>query len=384
MERLVHRLGALALVFVAACSGDPDGVDPSTDAGGDALADGAANDAALPDGAPADGGPTVPSPRWVGRFVDETGGKRTAWPGGFVEARFTGTKLTLRLKDSGANRFAITLDGKTTRLTPTANVDAYVVGDALAPGEHVIQVMKDTEATVGDTVMVGLEVTGGTLLPIAVPPRRIEVIGDSISAGYGDLGIGPNCNFSTDTESFHETYGAVLGRKYGADVIATAWSGIGVYRNYGGATTNTMPTRYPRALPASTTSTWNFASWIPDVVLLNLGTNDFTGSSPPQQAFETTYESFVATIRKNYPSAFILAITGGPMLTGTNSTNEQAWVKNVVTKLQTAGDAKLGTIVLPVQTGSHGGIGCDYHPSVGEHAFMADTIAKVLGPALGW
>jgi lysophospholipase L1-like esterase len=382
---LARRAAPLLSLVLAACSADPDGtVPPAGDSGPDALAD-AGVDQAAPDGTTSDGGTTVPSPRWVGRFVDETGGgKRAAWSGAFVEARFTGTKITLRLKDSGANRFAVTLDGKTTRLTPQANVESYVLGDGLGPGEHVVQVMKDTEATVSETVILGLDVTGGALLPIAVPPRRIEVIGDSISAGYGVLGLGPNCNFSADTESFHETYAAVLGRKYGADVMGIAWSGIGLYRNYGGATTNTMPTRYPRALPASTASTWSFASYVPDVVLLNLGTNDFTGGSPPQQAFETAYETFVGTIRKNYPKAFVLAITGGPMLTGTDSTNEQTWVKNVITKLKTAGDTRLGTIVLPVQTGSHGGIGCDYHPSVGEQAFMADEIAKVLGPALGW
>lgn len=383
---IVRRIFTPLLFVLAACSADP-GDSPTDDAGGgdgggDAAAD-VSTDGAVGDASP-DGAATTLSPRWVGRFVDVTGGKRVAWSGGFVEARFTGTKVTLRLKDTGVNRFAITLDGKESRLTPQANVESYVLGDGLGPGEHVVRVMKDTEASVGETDILGLDVTGGSFVPILVPTRRIEVIGDSISAGYGDLGLGPNCNFSADTESFRETYASVLGRKYGADVIGIAWSGIGVYRNYGGSTTNVMPTRYPRALPNSTTSSWNFASFVPDLVLLNLGTNDFTGSSPPQQPFEAAYEAFVVTLRKNYPSAYILAITGGPMLTGTASTNEQAWVKNVVTKLKTAGDSRIGATVLPVQTGSHGGIGCDYHPSVGEHTFMADELAKAIGPALGW
>lgn len=378
------RLAATLALVLLGCSA-ADGTSPLDDDAGDAaVLDGAAPDSASDVGA-GDAGPTTPSPRWVGRFVPSTNGKRCAWSGCFVEARFSGTKITLRLKDSGANRFAITLDGKESRLTPMANVDTYVLGDGLAPGEHVVRVMKDTEASVAETEFLGLEVgAGGQFLPLAVPSRRIEVIGDSISAGYGDLGLGPNCNFSVDTESFRETYASVLGETYGADVVGVAWSGIGVYRNYGGGMTNTMPTLYPRALPASTTSAWSFASWLPDVVLLNLGTNDFTGSSPPQAAFETTYESFVTTIRKNYPAAYILAITGGPMLIGTASQNERAWVKNVLQKLTTAGDKKLGQIELPAQTGSHGGIGCDYHPSVGEHTFMAGEIAKLVGPALGW
>lgn len=72
------------------------------------------------------------------------------------------------------------------------------------------------------------------------------------------------------------------------------------------------------------------------------------------------------------------------MLLGTASQNERTWVKSVITKLTTAGDKKLDVIALPAQTGSHGGIGCDWHPSVGEHAFLADQIALKVGPALGW
>ena len=386
---LVRRFASVsALVLLIGCSADPDAY--VGDGGAEDADAASAPDAIAPDGGPieasvVDGGPTTLSPRWVGRFAPTSTGKRCAWSGSFVEARFSGTKITLRLKDAGSNRFAITLDGKESRLTPTANVDTYVLGDGLAPGEHVVRVLKDTEASVGATEILGLEVgAGGQFLPMPVPPRRIEVIGDSISAGYGDLGIGPNCNFSVDTESFQETYGADLGRKYGADVVGIAWSGIGVYRNYGGGMTNTMPTLYPRALPGTTTSTWSFASWVPDAVLLNLGTNDFTNSSPPEAPFEAAYTAFVSTIRKNYPSAFILAITGGPMLLGTASQNERTWVKNVIQQLTLAGDKQLGVVELPAQTGSHGGIGCDWHPSVGEHAFMADQIALKLGPALGW
>ena len=383
---MLLRRYAPALVLVLGCSADPDAY--VGDGGTDTPDAASVPDANTPDvvhPSVGDAGPTTLSPRWVGRFEPTLTGKRCAWSGSFVEARFTGTKITLRLKDSGSNRFEVTLDGKQSRLTPTANVDTYVLGDGLAPGEHVVRVFKDTEASVGETEFLGLELgAGGQFLPIAVPSRRIEVIGDSISCGYGDLGIGPNCNFSVDTESFREAYASDLGRKYDADVIGTAWSGIGVYRNYGGGMTNTMPVLYPRTLPASKTSAWSFPSWTPDLVLLNLGTNDFTNSSPPQAPFEAAYTAFVTTIRKNYPNAFILAITGGPMLLGTASTNERTWVKNVLQKLTAAGDKKLDVVELPAQTGSHGGIGCDWHPSVGEHAFMADQMALKIGPALGW
>ena len=46
----------------------------------------------------------------------------------------------------------------------------------------------DLEAFAGPDQLKGLTLTGGELLPIEKPTRRLEVIGDSISCGYGDEG----------------------------------------------------------------------------------------------------------------------------------------------------------------------------------------------------
>ena len=64
---------------------------------------------------------------------------------------------------------------------------------------------------------------------MADPGRVVEIVGDSISAGFGNLGsethpgYGPDptggCGFTTDTESAYLTYGAVAARALGIEVI---------------------------------------------------------------------------------------------------------------------------------------------------------------------
>lgn len=53
----------------------------------------------------------------------------------------------------------------------------------------------------------------------------------------------------------------------------------GVVRNYGEKTPTSpipFPMIYKRTVANDANSTWNTAQWTPDVVVINLGTNDFS------------------------------------------------------------------------------------------------------------
>ncbi len=57
-----------------------------------------------------------------------------------------------------------------------------------------------TEASFNETTFNGFDVPEGAYLPgPPVPTRRLEVIGDSISAAYGNEGVYP-CQFTSATE----------------------------------------------------------------------------------------------------------------------------------------------------------------------------------------
>ena len=155
-----------------------------------------------------------------------------------------------------------------------------------------------TEAFEGETTFRGFDFgSGGALLaPPPAPDRRLEVIGDSISAGYGVEGADQYCSFTAATENHEKTYEAVAANKVGADLVTVAWSGIGMLRDYSGDTSNNMPARYDLTLPLSAGSSWDFSRYVPGAVVINLGTNDFA-QGDPGQAFVTAYAGFVQHLR---------------------------------------------------------------------------------------
>jgi len=141
-----------------------------------------------------------------------------------------------------------------------------------------------------------------------------------------------------------------------------------------------MPTYYDRILPNRTNSLWDFSRFQPDAVVINLGTNDLsTSSDPDQTTFEAGYKALLVRVRKAYPSARILC-TNGPMLNGTDLANVRRYIGDVVTALA---DPKISTFEIPTQDGSDG-FGCDSHPSLERHKKMATVVTAALKTALGW
>lgn len=322
-------------------------------------------------------------PRFVGRF-DRTDATTPvfAWSGTAIALRFKGTAIGVTLTDGGNNFFEVVIDGQLTVLPLQSGTKKYVLGSNLSDAAHDVLLYRRTEAFFGETKFGGFDVDASAYLAgQPAPTKRLEVIGDSISAGYGNEGTLP-CQFEGQTENHYLTYGALAARKLGAELYTEAWSGIGMLRNNDGSTTGTMPERYPRALPESATSTWDFSSYVPDAVVINLGTNDFA-KGDPAMAFQSTYTTFVTDLRAHYPKArFYLAV--GPMLGGTDYDKAKVYLEGVIAARKTAGDSNLVVLPFATQDGTNDGLGCDYHPSLKTHQKMADQLVTTLKADLGW
>lgn len=301
-------------------------------------------------------------------------------------ARFQGTAATLRI-DGSPNQFTVVVDGNVASqvLKVVSGTSQYAIASGLTAGTHDVVVWKRTEGTQGDNRFLGIDVTGGQLLaPPAAPDRRIEIYGDSITAGYGMDGAGPNCSFTPDTEDHYLTYAALTARALNADLHAIAWSGIGMYRNYGvsGASPDAMPAVYARILASQSTSTWDFSTWQPQAVVINLGTNDASTNGDPGTPYETAYLGFVRTLRQKYPTAYFV-LTIGPMLDGDNLTAIRGHLKNVIATRSNEGDTRMSYLEFPVQQQADG-YGCDWHPSPTTNAKMAPLLTAELKTRLGW
>ena len=105
----------------------------------------------------------------------------------------------------------------------------------------------------------------------------------------------------------------MLARSLSAEISTVAWSGKGIYYNYGVDRVEPLPTLYDRTISTDKSHLWNF-SWQPEVVVINLGTNDYSGSPKPTPTqFTTAYQTFLEHLRSKYANAFILCVSG-PML----------------------------------------------------------------------
>src|SRR5208282_50529 len=149
---------------------------------------------------------------------------------------------------------------------------------------------------------------GSKLVPL--PPRserRILVIGDSISCGYGNEASLDEHN-PLDKQNAYLTYGAIAARKLGAEIQIIAWSGRKLFPN------NTIVEVYDRVLAAQEKPKADLTGWVPGVVLIDLGTNDFRDpkNEPDQQGWIDAYKGFIQRIRKTAPDSFVF-VASGPM-----------------------------------------------------------------------
>ncbi len=308
-----------------------------------------------------------------------------AWPGSAIATRFSGTGLDVSLHDDGTNFFAVSIDGAAPTVLATSGVqDTYTLAQGLADGEHDALLFRRTESFQGIVHFHGFTAAGGkALIPTPAPfKRRLELIGDSITCGYGNEGAGPNCGFSAETENAWLAYGSITARALSAEPRVIAYSGKGVYRDGGGVTADQMPALYERTFADDGSSTWDFAAWKADVVVLNLGTNDF-GSGDPGQPYVDAYAGLVKQIRGHYPDAYILCAVGSMMIGPPLSTNV-GYVKGVVSAANADGDARVSFVDLGVQDGDVDGFGCDYHPSAKTNQRMADQLTAAIKAVTGW
>lgn len=295
------------------------------------------------------GGPDgAAEPKFVGRFLFPAKGDPENgipardftvfdWSGNYIQIRFKGTeKVTVKLSlppsqnpqdqmvqvalDNLApvnRQVTVTRDPKTNKPTITPAPSFDVTG--LSKGEHELTIWKNTEAQKGALEFRGFELNGGELLPPNRRPRRMEVIGDSITCGYGNLGENATCPFEVKirevktpdgktipvtvplTENQYLSFTSQTARNLSADVVTICWSGKGVYKNYkenvrfdptGAAVpaadaTTTVPDLWEKRTIANdaTNNLWDFTKEKPEekpqVVVISLGTNDFARDTKP-------------------------------------------------------------------------------------------------------
>jgi lysophospholipase L1-like esterase len=324
--------------------------------------------------------------RIVGRFdARDPAGPRVAWAGSTIAVKFEGAALNVRLKSTGADEVQVVVDGAPTSVLKLSKEAAlYKAASGLTGKSHTVELFKRTEPLVGTMQLLGFQVSkGGRLLPNPTTlTRRIEVVGDSITCGYGNEAAKESEHFTPGTENNYQAYGAMAARDLKAEYVAVAWSGKWLFGN------NAIPLLYDLALPNDPQSKWEFKYWVPQVVVVNLGTNDFGPRNPTEQEWQDAYKAFIARLRTNYPQCHVFCAVGS-MMSDSYPPGRKAlstirgYTTGLVEALKKAGDKKVHYVEFDVQDLKNG-IGADWHPSVKTHRLMADRLVAAVKKELGW
>jgi hypothetical protein len=154
----------------------------------------------------------------------------------------------------------------------------------------------------------------------------------------------------------------------------------------------TAPTFFDQTIADDASQIWDHSKYIPDVVVINLGTNDFAAEvssslyTVDQTTFTTAYLNLITKIRNVYPNAKIFCTVGVMMSDyypagGLHWTRIKDYVQSVVTTKNNAGDSNVFYFMMDPQSPPYGE---DWHPTAATHNIMATGITNFINRKVTW
>lgn len=259
------------------------------------------------------------------------------------------------------------------------------------PSKISVRLIKYSEAAFGIAGIRYLLVDDKAVLePLPAKEKRIEFIGDSITCGYGVEGIWNVDVFNTPQENPMEAYAVLTANGLGADYHLVSWSGIGLISDWvpddknEPDTTILMPQIYPYTNYSLSTrlqeepELWNPNRFLPDLVVIHLGTNDASYTREDKKREEVyieAYKNLYKKVRENYKDAEVVCCLGIMDRTLCPA------VAQMVRQMQIEGDKKIHYMEFDGQQEADG-IGADWHPSRITHKKAAEKLIDFCRPLL--
>ena len=301
------------------------------------------------------------------------------WPGTYFEVTFKSNSVYFEVGSSDQIlHVLVDRQSPVVLLRPLAGL-YHISG--LDAGKHTVRIEVATENQDSP------EVFGGFALPAgakALTPRKrarqIEFIGDSHTVGYGNLSNKTDCTHEevwATTDSSH-AFGPLTAKHYDAEYQINAISGRGIVRNYNGLTADVLPVVYPftqfnKKVP------YENNRWRPQVMVIGLGTNDFSTQLNPGEkwssreelhaSYEAAYVQFLQHLRARNPHAFFIL-----MATDGANGEIQSEVKSVMSQLEAAGEHEVAFIPMDGLAMT----GCDAHPSAADDQTISNLLIQFL------
>ena len=344
--------------------------------------------------------PADPNIQYAGR-ISFTNPERPAWnfPGIQIMAVFEGTSLKMMAKPQSGYFMAQIDQAEPFKVAFRGERDSVVtLATALLEGRHLVRLMYVIEGYELYPEFWGFVLDKGRQLVEAppFPSRKIEFIGNSITCGYGNEGLKKEEHFDYATENHYYSYASITARNLEAQHWVVARSGIGAYRNYGepksGSPGSCMPVQYEftgyawkpdlRKEASFLSEKWDFSRYQPDVVCINLGTNDLSTNNYDLSLLKQGYRKLLKMVRQHNPNAKIVFLTGS-MLYNQELKEAIQILDEIADEARKAGDKEVYRFDMPHIDGEEF-FGNDYHPNIYQDEKMAGELTAYLRKLMNW
>ncbi len=257
---------------------------------------------------------------------------------------------------------------------PSSGEYIFRIAEGLDAGRHNIKIYKQTEAQDGSFGITKIALDGELTDAPEVNDMYIEVVGDSIVAGLGNIAVGGEG--APLYQDALRGWPYLTAKALEADLSVVAQSGITATNGMGWTDDAvSMQTVYPLQRYYSDKNTKYGFDRNPDVILVSLGTNDYWlldyYKDKDFDDIKDSIKAMLTLLREKNPDSKIVWLYG-MMTTAINDL-----VVNAVTEM--GGEAKgYYTLSLPTKTG--GGQG---HPELEAQKIYADSVAEYIQIILG-
>lgn len=311
------------------------------------------------------------------------------FPASSVCFRFRGSRAVLTVENRNIywdNYVGAIVDGQQKKwLLEKEGRTRIVLVDEEEEKDHEILIFKRQDGC-HEMILCSLELSEDSVLlsSLPVPERKIEVYGDSVSAGE----VSEAVEYTGKEDPVHSgqysnswySFAWMTARKLNAQINDIAQGGIalmdgtGWYREPQALGMLSMWDKMHYAPELGEAVCWDFSRYTPDVVIVAIGQNDSHPfdymkediNSSRAQRWRESYETFLKKLRRQYPLAHIICCT-------TLLNHAKEWDMSIEQVCQKISDEKISHF-----TFTRNGRGTPGHLRISEAGEMADELAAYI------
>lgn len=327
-----------------------------------------------------------PAISYVGRtLVNDDESVSYDWTGVYMETSFWGSQFIILASEEGTSYHNIFVDGQWTKKIKIEGTTPQRIVLATTNDKHwhKIRLQKCTEGQYGRvTIHQVVLPKGGQIAPVKRKERMIEVYGDSYTCGYGTESQKASDPFRIETENCDKAYGCIIARYFDADYALTAHSGQGMVRDWADPkqiSDVNMSTRYTQVFDDHGTQPYGFDLYQPQLVIINLGTNDFSPVAiPTDEQYVGAYLKMIDTIRSKYKGVKILCVT--PHSAGRYL---ESCLRLLAERTADMDDVFMANPLAGMVTVERD-MGADWHPNYQGQRKIAMSLTPQISAIMGW